>query len=480
MYSSKALRVENRKVPVCTVLKHSSLDPPFTNTFLLPQSPAEIGTTFELYTRDNRTAAQVLNSQNRSTIENSNFDPTNLTKIIIHGFLQRGSVEFVVDMKNALLDKATMNVIVVAWEGGAQFPYNQAVANTRVVGAQTALLLHRLVEVKSLELSTVHIIGHSLGAHVAGYAGACSPGLGRITGLDPAQPNYHNYSTAVRLDPSDAHFVDVIHTDARPYETVGGYGIIEPIGDIDFYPNGGREQPGCDDETSYLGTLGYFLSHGLSQTEQSISCSHERSTKFFTASIRHSLSQHGSQCRFRAVPCLSYESFLRGECLNCLPDICPIMGLEAPNSRSRGVYYLTTTSTPNFCGFQYFVTLYVSNSSHMIANADLEVTLTGEQGSTGRINVHSGAIDPGSSFMTKDLISNDIGNATEVKVRAIYYNNNVFRLFRTIQHEVTLCKVKVDSVAGFTTRFFCGPNMVLHAGQELTITSYHLQEEDCE
>ncbi|GFO21123.1 pancreatic lipase-related protein 2-like, partial [Plakobranchus ocellatus] len=84
--------------------------------------------------------------------------------------------------------------------------------------------------------------------------------------------------------------------------------------------------------------------------EQSISCSHERSTKLFTASIRHSLSQHGSQCFFRAVPCPSYESFLRGECLNCLPNICPIMGLEAQSSMSRGVHFLNTTSTPDFCG----------------------------------------------------------------------------------------------------------------------------------
>lgn len=42
-----------------------------------------------------------------------------------------------------------------------------------------------------------------------------------------------------KLDASDAHFVDVIHTNALLQ------GKIERCGHADFYMNGGVMQPGC-------------------------------------------------------------------------------------------------------------------------------------------------------------------------------------------------------------------------------------------
>jgi hypothetical protein len=43
-----------------------------------------------------------------------------------------------------------------------------------------------------------------------------------LSGLDPADPNFSYQPPEVRLDPSDAVYVDVIHTDGSPYTTYSG------------------------------------------------------------------------------------------------------------------------------------------------------------------------------------------------------------------------------------------------------------------
>ena len=60
-----------------------------------------------------------------------------------------------------------------------------------------------------------------------------------MPGLDPASLYFTNVKEVVRLDPGDAKYVDVIHTDA------GGFGTSRKVGHIDFFPNGGSRQPGC-------------------------------------------------------------------------------------------------------------------------------------------------------------------------------------------------------------------------------------------
>lgn len=55
-----------------------------------------------------------------------------------------------------------------------------------------------------------------------GYVGEKVKKLGRITGLDPAEPFFQYMPETVRLDPSDADFVDVIHTDTASFFGLSG------------------------------------------------------------------------------------------------------------------------------------------------------------------------------------------------------------------------------------------------------------------
>lgn len=48
----------------------------------------------------------------------------------------------------------------------------------------------------------------------------------------------------VRLDPSDADFVDVIHTDAG-HVLLLKFGTTTKSGHLDFWPNGGKKQRAC-------------------------------------------------------------------------------------------------------------------------------------------------------------------------------------------------------------------------------------------
>ena len=65
-----------------------------------------------------------------------------------------------------------------------------------------------------------------------------------ISGLDPAGPLFENDGPQDRLDSGDADLVDVIHSNGEKIY-MGGLGAWAPMGDIDFYPNGGRMQKGC-------------------------------------------------------------------------------------------------------------------------------------------------------------------------------------------------------------------------------------------
>ncbi|NWZ11846.1 LIPR3 protein, partial [Agelaius phoeniceus] len=139
-----------------------------------------------------------------------------------------------------------INCIAVDWKEGAKGTYVSAVNNIRVLGAEVAYFITALQKMFGYSPYEIHLIGHSLGAHTAGEAGRRIRGIRRITGLDPAGPYFEGTPPEVRLDPTDANFVDVIHSNAAHFPAAG-FGMYNTTGHLDFYPNGGTVMPGCAD-----------------------------------------------------------------------------------------------------------------------------------------------------------------------------------------------------------------------------------------
>ncbi|XP_067006725.2 inactive pancreatic lipase-related protein 1 [Anabrus simplex] len=187
------------------------------------------------------------------------------------------------------------------------------------------------------------MIGHGLGAHIAGYVGHSIKGLARITGLDPTGPYFQGMPTEVRLDPTDAEFVDVIHTDMSTADvlTDTAQGTSDLSGHVDFFPNGGTEQPGCVKSTEYP-SLFKLTRETLKPGTIYPGCSHKRAFKYFIESIV------AHNCYFKSYECPSYPLYVQGECEE---KSYSVLGLDAPRHRPSlpGKFYLTTAQSPPFC-----------------------------------------------------------------------------------------------------------------------------------
>ena len=87
-------------------------------------------------------------------------------------------------MKAELLKEDDYSIILVDWGKGASNIH--ATGNARLIGAQLGYMIMELKRMKALAMKDIHLIGFSLGAHAAGYAGKWTRKLGhkiqRITG----------------------------------------------------------------------------------------------------------------------------------------------------------------------------------------------------------------------------------------------------------------------------------------------------------
>ncbi|CAK1553497.1 unnamed protein product [Leptosia nina] len=329
---------------------------PFAYLETLPSPPQEVGTQFLLYSTISRGDQPLLavSASNMSAAwgwATRAFDAARPTRVIVHGFGSNCDNVWVYEMRSALMAVEECNVICVDWEGGASMPnYLRAAANTRLVGKQLAMMLQGLADHIDVRFEDIHLIGFSLGAHVAGFAGSELKNISRITGLDPAGPLFEFQDSRARLDKNDAKFVDVIHSNGENL-ILGGLGAAQPLGHVDFYPNGGRVQHGCSN--LFVGAVSdLVLPWAAASIEGRSLCNHRRAYKFFTDSV-------SPKCHFPAFPCSNYDAFLEGRCFPCDSERrCGNMGYYADRSLGRGQLYLLTREEEPFCAHQYHVEVW--------------------------------------------------------------------------------------------------------------------------
>ncbi|KAM7287450.1 pancreatic lipase-related protein 2-like [Ixodes scapularis] len=213
-------------------------------------------------------------------------------------------------MKDELLKVGDFNVFAVDWSKASLYDYIQASANTRIVGLEVASLIEKLRLAFGVAPESMHVYGHSLGSHIGGYAGEKLQGrLGRITGLDPAEPFFQGMPTHVRLDEGDALYVDAVHTDGSRFA-------------MSF--------------------------EGIRET---VACKHERAIQLMTASLELETNPDPDLCRLVGFACPSFEEFLRGSCSECGEDgsQCAVLGTATVPSGNPAKFYLKTADTAPYC-----------------------------------------------------------------------------------------------------------------------------------
>uniref|UniRef100_A0A2A4JG56 Lipase domain-containing protein n=1 Tax=Heliothis virescens TaxID=7102 RepID=A0A2A4JG56_HELVI len=263
-----------------------------------------------LFTRQNPNHAQVIVNGNVNSLRNSNYQANRGLVVLVHGWRSNGNSAMNPLIRSAFLDTQDVNVIVVDWHALAgNLIYNIAAGGVPGVGRFLGGFLEWLISNGGGNWNNVHLIGYSLGAHVVGNAGrTVGRRVGRITGLDPAGPIWGGNSDA--LNSNDGVYVEAIHTNG------GRLGIFDRVANADFYPNGGRQQPGCS-------SVDY-------------NCSHGRAYHLYASSVRYN--------RFVGRLCSNLNQAQNNQCTGSAHN----MGNAVFSKRGSGIYGLRTNANYPF------------------------------------------------------------------------------------------------------------------------------------
>lgn len=131
-------------------------------------------------------------------------------------------------------------------------------------------------------------------------------------------------NSSIALTKEDAAFVDAIHTSGGVDDgeaIFAQFGNPYPVGHVDYYPNGGRDQAHCITNPHF----GPF-------------CLHHAAIDYYISSL--------TQCRYTAYRCSSWQDYIRGSCNSTETSR---MGFYSYLSPARGTFYLSTEPSWPYC-----------------------------------------------------------------------------------------------------------------------------------
>uniref|UniRef100_A0A8D9E509 Pancreatic lipase-related protein 2 n=2 Tax=Cacopsylla melanoneura TaxID=428564 RepID=A0A8D9E509_9HEMI len=273
-----------------------------------PKSDLSQNITFYLYSSKIQDRFQLL-PNNKSNLIQSGLNPGTGTKLITHGFNESpGYCNSTSTIIKAFKNHTDFNLILIDWSdlsGTKATDYPLVVSCLKSgLAAYVGSFIKYLIGEGGVDKEKMHLIGHSLGAHLLGIAThQLDFKIPRITALDPAGPFFdHVAPKADKLDKDDALIVDVIHTNSLILGSEG------PDGTFDFYANGGTAQPNCsvhkvagqnvavDSWSVFTSVVGSILHNALVSAVTTGGCDHARSYQIFAKSINPSNKFLCSQC----------------------------------------------------------------------------------------------------------------------------------------------------------------------------------------
>lgn len=156
-------------------------------------------------------------------------DPAQETVVLTSGFTVNPlQSQWLTEMAGNIRSRnPNTNIVIADWDNRSTLNYAQIAVNVDAAGRDISSYLQG----SGVNPNTLTLIGHSLGAQVAGVTGQYMNGSPKlIVGLDPAGLIFDALPGNMRLSPGDAQRVVALHTSRT-------FGSNLPLGDLDVFVN---------------------------------------------------------------------------------------------------------------------------------------------------------------------------------------------------------------------------------------------------